>query len=66
MSEALKSICAFARSDMKAWCYYCQGALFRIYQFVFPEKSCQMEIVETHATGGKDCVFSTWYTDKEE
>ncbi len=53
------------RPTSTTWCYCCQGALFSIYQFVFPEKACHMEIVETHATGGEDCIFSTWYTDKE-
>ncbi len=47
------------------WCYCCQGTLFSVYQFVFPEKTCCMEIIESYATGGKDCVFSTWYKDKE-
>lgn len=47
------------------WCRCCQGTLFSVYQFVFADKECHMDIVQTHATGGEDCVFSTWYTDKE-
>lgn len=47
------------------WCYCCQGTLFSLYQFIFPEKTCRMEIIESHATGGKDCIFSTWYEEKE-
>ncbi len=46
------------------WCRCCQGTLYSIYQFVFPDKVCHMDIIETHATGGSDCVFSTWYTEK--
>ena len=46
------------------WCRCCQGTLYSIYQFVFPDKVCHMDIIETHATGGSDCVFVTWYTDK--
>lgn len=46
------------------WCRCCQGTLYSIYQFVFPHKVCHMDIIETHATGGNDCVFSTWYTDR--
>lgn len=44
---------------------HCQGTLKSIYQFVFSEKECHMDIVETFATGGADCIFETWYTDKE-
>jgi len=47
------------------WCYCCQGTLFSLFQFVFPEKTCHMEIIESYATDGRDCVFSAWYTDKE-
>lgn len=47
------------------WCYCCQGTLFSVLQFVYPTKICHMEIIESHATGGKDCVFSAWYTDAE-
>lgn len=46
------------------WCRCCQGTLYSIYRFVFPDKVCHMDIIKTHATGGNDCVFSTWYTDK--
>lgn len=46
------------------WCRCCQGTLYSVYQFVFPDKVCHMDIIGTHATGGNDCVFSTWYTDK--
>jgi hypothetical protein len=48
----------------KTWCRCCQGTLLSIYKLAFPEKECHMDIVETFATGGKDCVFSTWYTDR--
>lgn len=47
------------------WCRCCQGTLKSIYQFVFSEKECHMDIAETFATGGADCIFETWYTDKE-
>lgn len=47
------------------WCRCCQGTLFSVYQFVFPDKTCHMELIETHATGGEDCVFSAWYTDQD-
>jgi hypothetical protein len=47
------------------WCRCCQGTLKSIYQFVFIEKDCHMDIIETFATGGTDCVFRTWFTDKQ-
>ena len=47
------------------WCRCCQGSLFSIYKHVFPDKKCNMDIIETFANGGSDCVFETWYTDKE-
>ncbi|MDF2589299.1 MAG: hypothetical protein K0S41_3140 [Anaerocolumna sp.] len=46
----------------KTWCRCCEGTLMSIYKLVFPEKKCNMDIVESFATDGKDCVFSTWYT----
>jgi hypothetical protein len=46
------------------WCRCCQGTLYSIYQFVLPDKICHMDIIKTHATGGSDCVFSTWYAEK--
>ncbi len=46
------------------WCRCCQGTLHSIYQFVFPEKTCHMDIVQTHATGGDDCAFAAWYEDR--
>ncbi|TCL70707.1 hypothetical protein EDC14_100924 [Hydrogenispora ethanolica] len=45
------------------WCHCCKGSLLSVYQYVFVEKICKMEIVETFATGGKDCVFATYYMD---
>ena len=51
------------RPESTTWCRCCQGTLYSIYRFVFPDKVCHMDIIETHATGGSDCVFSTWYTD---
>ncbi|MFT4143337.1 MAG: hypothetical protein QM644_02690 [Mobilitalea sp.] len=47
------------------WCRCCQGTLYSVYQFIYPEKTCHMELLETHATGGKDCIFATWFSDKE-
>ena len=46
------------------WCRCCQGTLRSVYQFVFPEKECHMDIIQTHATGGEDCVFMTWYEER--
>jgi hypothetical protein len=46
------------------WCRCCQGSIKSIYNFVFPDKVCHMDIMETFATGGTDCVFVTWYTEK--
>jgi hypothetical protein len=44
------------------WCNCCVGTIKSIYQFVFDDKICNTDIVETFATGGKDCIFRTWYT----
>jgi hypothetical protein len=46
------------------WCRCCQGTVKSIMQFVFPDKKCNMDIIETFATGGTDCVFSTSFTDE--
>jgi len=48
------------------WCRCCQGTVKSILQYVFPEKKCTMEIVETFATGGTDCVFSASFSDDPE
>lgn len=46
------------------WCRCCQGTIKSILQFVFPDKQCHMDTVETFATGGTDCVFSASYSDE--
>jgi len=45
------------------WCRCCQGTVKSILQYVFPDKKCNMDIIETFATGGTDCVFSASYSD---
>ena len=45
----------------KTWCRCCQGCLKSVYRFVLPNKTCKMDIIETLATGGKDCIFRTWF-----
>ena len=46
------------------WCRCCQGTVKSVLQYVFPDKKCHMDIIETFATGGRDCVFSAHYTDE--
>ncbi len=43
------------------WCHCSKGSLLSVYRYVFPEKTCQMEIVQTIATGGDECRFVTTY-----
>jgi len=45
------------------WCYCCCGTIKSIYKYVFPEKECNVDIIETFATGGTDCVFRTSFID---
>jgi len=47
------------------WCRCCCGTVKSVYQFVFSEKDCHVDIVGTFATGGKDCVFRAWFTKTE-
>jgi hypothetical protein len=47
------------------WCRCCCGTIKSVYQFVFPERECHVDIMETFATGGNDCVFRTWFTEGE-
>jgi hypothetical protein len=54
----------WAAPPSSTWCRCCQGSLKSIYNYVFPDKVCRIDIVETFATGGNDCVFVTWYTEK--
>ena len=50
----------------KTWCWCCCGLVKSLYQYVFPDRKCHVDIVETLANGGKDCVFRTWYTKKRK
>lgn len=43
------------------WCHCSKGSLLSVYRHVFPEKTCEMEIVSTVATGGQECRFVTRY-----
>ncbi|HEX9933581.1 MAG TPA: hypothetical protein VGB38_00170, partial [bacterium] len=45
----------------KTWCRCCQGCLLSVYRFILPDKRCNMDIIKTLATGGKDCIFKTWF-----
>jgi len=47
------------------WCRCCCGTIKSIYQYVFPDKICHVDIIETFSTGGNDCIFETWYANKE-
>jgi len=44
-----------------SWCHCSKGSLLSVYQQVFPEKLCEMEIVRTIATGAEECCFLTRY-----
>jgi len=52
----------WGKPPSKTWCRCCQGTVKSILQYVFPERQCNMDIVETFATGGTDCVFSASYS----
>ncbi|MCL2136844.1 MAG: hypothetical protein FWH40_04900 [Coriobacteriia bacterium] len=45
-----------------SWCQCCQGSVKSILQFVYLDKKCTMRIVETFASGGKDCVFEASFS----
>ena len=47
------------------WCRCCQGTVKSILQFIFPDRECDMELVETFATGGSDCIFAARFGDKK-
>lgn len=53
----------WGRPPSDTWCRCCQGTVKSILQFVFPDKKCSMDIIETFATGGTDCVFSASFSD---
>lgn len=43
------------------WCHCCKGSLLSVYRYVFPERTCEMGIVTTIATGGNECHFITTF-----
>lgn len=47
------------------WCHCCKGSLLSVYRYVFDKKDCVMQIIETVASGGKTCTFSTEYVDRK-
>lgn len=50
-----------SRPISRTWCECCKGSLLSVYRYVFPEKSCHMEILRTVATGARECRFVTRY-----
>jgi hypothetical protein len=48
------------------WCRCCAGLVKSVYQYVFPGKMCHVDIIETIATGGKDCIFRIYYKNKKQ
>ena len=43
------------------WCHCSKGSLLSVYKYVFPSKTCEMEIIRTIAAGSEDCCFVTTY-----
>lgn len=43
------------------WCHCCKGSLLSVYRYVFPEKTCKMEIISSVASGGDTCTMVTMY-----
>lgn len=43
------------------WCHCCKGSLLSVYKYVFPDKTCKMEIIESVAAGGSTCTMITKY-----
>ena len=63
-----KCVCCVSRGGWEKppsikWCRCCQGTIKSILKYVFPDKKCNMDIIETFATGGADCVFSASYSN---
>lgn len=58
--------CPTIRTGLKepisiTWCHCCKGSLLSVYKYLFPEKSCKMEIIESVSTGGNTCTMITTY-----
>ena len=45
----------------RTWCHCSKGSLLSVYRFVFPEKTCRMEIVKSIASGAEECRFVTTF-----
>jgi len=43
------------------WCHCCKGSLLSVYKYVFPDKTCRMEIIDSVAAGGNSCTMVTMY-----
>jgi DNA integrity scanning protein DisA with diadenylate cyclase activity len=61
-----KCSCPTIREGLKrpisvTWCHCCKGSLLSVYRYVFPDKTCKMEIIESVAAGGKTCKMVTMY-----
>ena len=54
------------RPPSTIWCRCCQGTVKSLMQFVFPDRPCHIDIVETFATGGADCVFTASFGERVE
>lgn len=57
--------CSALREGLKGatlsvtWCHCCKGSLLSVYEQVFPEWACEMEILSSVATGGSECRMAT-------
>ena len=49
------------RPISRTWCHCCKGSLLSVYKYVFTDKTCEMDVVRTIATGGDECCFVTRY-----
>lgn len=44
-----------------SWCHCCKGSLLSVYRYVFPDKTCRMEIIDSVAAGGNICTMVAMY-----
>ena len=55
---------ALIRPISVTWCHCCKGNMLSVIRRLFPERQCDMRIVETIATGGAVCLFEARFRDE--
>jgi hypothetical protein len=65
LHDGLQGPAPYGGTLSMTWCHCSKGSLLSVYEQVFPERVCEMEILSSVATGGSECAMAAWWRLEE-